>query len=56
VASRIALATATPMAMIAPMKDCTFNVLPVTNKLNATPAITAGIVPITMSATVNDWK
>ena len=28
VASKIALATATPIAIIAPMKDCTFNVLP----------------------------
>ena len=50
----MALATATPIAMMAPMKDCTFNVLPVTNRLSATPAITAGIVPTTINATVND--
>jgi len=56
VASKIAFATATPIAMIAPMNDCTFNVLLVRNRLSATPAMTAGIVPITISATFNDWK
>ena len=43
-----------PIAMIATMNDCTFSVLPVMNRLSATPAITAGIVPMTMSAIVSD--
>jgi len=44
VTSRIALAMATPMLMMAPIKDWTFNVEPDTYSANTTPAITAGVL------------
>ena len=44
VTSRIALATATPIAMIAPMSNSMFNVVRVIQSATATPEITAGIV------------
>ena len=56
VTSRIAFATATPMAMIAPMNDCTFNVVPVTSSISRTPHKTAGTVATTVSARRTDWK
>ena len=37
VTSRIAFATATPIAMIAPMNDCTFSVVPVMSSATMTP-------------------
>jgi uncharacterized membrane protein YraQ (UPF0718 family) len=54
VTSRIALATATPIAMMAPMNDCTLSVVPVTSKAVATPARTAGTVEMTTRARRSD--
>ena len=54
VTSRIALATATPMAMIAPMNDWMLSVVRVASSISATPATTAGIVVSTMSACRSD--
>ncbi len=42
--------------MIAPMKDCTFNVVRVTNSMSNTPHKTAGIVRSTVTANRSDWK
>ena len=56
VTSRIAFATATPTAMIAPMKDWMFSVVPVSQSVSTTPASTAGTVETTASARRNDWK
>ena len=56
VSSRMALATATPTAMIAPMNDCVLSVVPVANRARATPASTAGTVATTSSASRTDWK
>ena len=52
----MAFATATPIAMMAPMNDCTFSVVPVTQQRQATPASTAGTVDTTTSASRADWK
>ena len=54
VTSRMAFATATPIAMIAPMSDSMFSVVPVIRSATATPAITAGIVSMTASESRND--
>ena len=54
VTNRIELATATPIAMIAPMKDCTLSVVPVTASITATPHSTAGTVASTASASRTD--
>ena len=54
--SKIALATATPIAMIAPMNDWMFSVVRVAHSATATPATTAGIVSTTASDSRNDWK
>ena len=54
VTSKIAFATATPMAMIAPMKDCTFNVVRVAASIRTTPINTAGTVETTTNASRND--
>ena len=43
----MALATATPMAMIAPMKDWMLSVVPVSQSMSTTPAMTAGAVATT---------
>ena len=56
VTSRMALATATPMAMIAPMNDWMFRVVPVAQSATATPAITAGTAETETSASRADWK
>src|SRR5450759_3480331 len=56
VTSRIALATATPMAMIAPMNDWRLTVVPVSQSINTTPATTAGVVEMTTNASFTDWK
>jgi len=56
VISRIAFAVATPMAMMAPMKDWTLSVVPVIQSAVATPAITAGTVDTTARASQTDWK
>ena len=50
------LATAIPIAMIAPMNDCTFNVVPVASSIKSTPQSTAGIVSTIASANRIDWK
>ena len=50
VTSRIEFATAMPIAMIAPMKDCTFSVVPVSRSIRSTPHSTAGIVSRMASA------
>ena len=54
VTSRMAFATATPIAMIPPMNDCTFSVVPVTNSISTTPISTAGTVETTTNARRND--
>ena len=54
--SRIAFATATPIAMIAPMNDCTLIVVPVAASMSTTPARTAGTVETTTNASRSDWK
>ena len=54
VTSRMAFATATPIAMIAPMNDCTFNVVRVTANIKTTPISTAGTVETTTNASRSD--
>jgi hypothetical protein len=54
VTSRIAFATATPMAIIAPMNDWKFKLVPVSNRIKSTPQITAGTVDNTTNASFND--
>jgi hypothetical protein len=56
VTSRIAFATATPTAMIAPMADWMLSVVPVKYSVSTTPAITAGTVETTANASRNDSK
>ena len=56
VTSRIAFATATPIAMMAPMKDCMFKVEPLTRRATITPHRTAGTVEITTKERRRDWK
>jgi hypothetical protein len=56
VTSRIAFATATPVAMMAPMNDSTFNVVRVKASIKTTPINTAGTVDTTTKASRNDWK
>ena len=56
VTSRIALATATPMAMIDPMNDWRLTVVRVSQSISTTPATTAGVVETTTSASRTDWK
>lgn len=52
--SRIELATAMPMAMMAPMNDCTLRVVPVIESIMSTPQSTAGVVRTTASARRKD--
>ena len=54
VTSRIAFATATPMAMIVPMKLSRFSVVPVISSISTDPASTAGAVETTISASFSD--
>ena len=56
VTSRMAFATEMPMAMIAPMNDCTFSVVRVTRRIRMTPTMTAGTPDTTANASRNDWK
>ena len=56
VTSRIAFATATPIAMMAPMNDCTLTVVRVASSISTTPASTAGTVEMTTNASRSDWK
>ena len=56
VTSRIALAIATPTAMIAPMNDWMFSVVPVRKSITTTPAIAAGAVETVTSDSRHDWK
>src|SRR6185437_11688018 len=50
------LAMATPTAMIAPIYDWMFKVLPVIKSRKSDPAITAGITDKVANATRKDWK
>ena len=43
-----------PIAMIAPMNDCTFSVVPVNSSIKSTPQITAGTVEMTAKASLKD--
>ena len=52
----MALAVATPMAMIVPMNDWMFSVVPVSARAATTPAITAGIAEAEIIASRSDWK
>ena len=54
VTSRMALAIATPTAMIAPMNDWMFSVVPVRQSITTTPAIAAGAVETVTSESRND--
>jgi hypothetical protein len=54
VTSKIAFATEIPMAMIAPMKDCTFSVVPVISSMSNTPQMTAGTADTTASVNRKD--
>ena len=56
VTSKMALATATPMAMIAPMNDWMLSVVPVRSRNTATPATTAGSAATATTASRTDWK
>ena len=56
VTSRIEFATAMPIAMIAPMNDWTFSVVPVSRSMSNTPQRTAGMVSRIASASRSDWK
>ena len=49
VTRRMAFATATPTAMMVPMKLWRFSVVPVSQSVSATPASTAGTVEMTTS-------
>ena len=50
----MAFATEMPIAMIAPMNDCTFRVVPVSRRMSNTPQITAGTVETTANASRKD--
>jgi hypothetical protein len=54
--SRMLLAVATPMVMIAPVSAGTLSVVPVTKSAHAMPASAAGSAAITMNASIQDWK
>ena len=56
VTSRMAFATATPMAMIAPMNDWMLIVVPVSQRAMTTPQTTAGAVEMATRASRTDWK
>ena len=56
VTSKMALATATPTAMIAPMNDWMLSVVRVTNNINTTPDSTAGTAATEVNASRTDWK
>ena len=48
--------TETPMHMIEPMNDSMFSVVPVANRMIATPQTTPGTAPIETNPSLNDWK
>ena len=52
----IALETATPTAMIAPMNDSIFSVVRVIQSASTTPARTAGTDATAETASMGDWK
>src|SRR4030095_14469034 len=56
VTSRIAFATETPTAIIAPMNDCTLSVVPAPPNASTTPRSTAGIIERITSEARSDWK
>jgi hypothetical protein len=54
VTSRIAFATATPMAIIVPMKLSRFSVVPVSKSIRMAPTSTAGALEMTIRARRKD--
>ena len=56
VTRRMALAMATPTAMIAPIADWRLRVVPVNFSARTTPASTPGTAAITTKARRRDWK
>ena len=54
--SKMLLAVATPIVMIAPVSAGTLNVVPVMKSTHAIPASAAGSAAITMKASIHDWK
>ena len=56
VTRRMAFATEIPIAMIAPMNDWTFSVVPVRSSMTSTPHMTAGTADKTATDNRNDWK
>ncbi len=54
--SRIELAVATPIVMMAPVSDGTDSVVPVTNSIHAMPASAAGRAVTMISGSIHDWK
>ena len=54
VISKMPLAMATPIAMMAPMNDSMFNVVRVSHSTRTTPAITAGAVEMVTNAIFHD--
>ena len=47
---------AMPTAMIAPMNDSTFSVLPVAASIQSTPTRAPGTATRMMKGSMNDWK
>src|SRR6185436_10904148 len=54
--SRIELAVATPMVMIAPVRAGTESVVAVMNSIQAMPPSAAGSALMTMAESIQDWK
>jgi hypothetical protein len=54
--SRMLLAVATPMVMIAPVSAGTLSVVPVRNSIQAMPASAAGSAVMMIAASSQDWK
>ena len=54
--SRMELAVATPMVMIAPVSAGTLSVVPVMKSIHAMPASAAGRAVMMMAASSHDWK
>ena len=54
--TRMLLAVATPMHMIAPVSDGTLNVVCVRNSIQTMPASAAGSAEMMMNGSSHDWK
>ena len=54
--SRMLLAVATPMVMMAPVSAGTLSVVPVRNSIQAMPASAEGSAATMMAASIHDWK